>query len=124
MSTLTIPSKSLLKRVKTKRTAEPNYITLLPPGEILAEKLDEMGVSAETLAQRMGLPFETIRKIIRAKIKVTPEIAELLERETQIPVYNWLRHEECFRDTFNRVKKGLFPNRYITYCNVCSKQYK
>ena len=88
-----------MSTITKKRTYPhtPNYITLLPPGEILLEKLSEMEMSTEGLAERSGLPVEVIRRLLNAEIAVTPEIAERLEKATRIPVRNWLRHEEIYR---------------------------
>jgi len=85
---------------KKKRTSQhtPNYIVLLPPGEILEEKLSEMELDVEGLAQRSGLSVETIQSVLQVKIAITLEIAEKLEKATRIPVANWLRHEECYRE--------------------------
>ena len=85
---------------KKKRTYPhtPNYITLLPPGEILSEKLVEMGLNTEGLALRSGLSVETIQSVLNVEIAVTPEIAEKLEKATWIPVENWLRHKQGYRE--------------------------
>ncbi|MCL2304869.1 MAG: hypothetical protein FWC43_05945 [Planctomycetaceae bacterium] len=77
---------------------EPNYIVLLPPGTILKEKLSEMELSIEGLAQCSGLSVETIQSVLKAEIAVTQEIAEKLEKGTRIPVGNWLRHEEGYHE--------------------------
>ena len=78
---------------------EPNYIVLLPPGTILREKLSEMELSIEGLAQCSGLSVETIQSVLKTEIAVTQEIAEKLEKGTRIPVGNWLRYEEGYHES-------------------------
>jgi len=88
-----------MSTITKKRTYPhtPNYVTLLPPGEILEEKLSEMELGIDELAVRSGLPVETIRNVLKVEIAVTREIAEKLEKATRIPRDNWLRHEESYR---------------------------
>jgi len=85
---------------KKKRTSQhtPNYIVLLPPGEILSEKLSKMELDVKGLAECSGLSIETIQGLLKAEIAVTQVIAERLEKVTRIPIANWLRHEECYRE--------------------------
>jgi len=85
---------------KRKQTCQytPNYIVLLPPGEILSEKLTEMELDVKGLAEHSGLPVETIQGVLKVEMAVTQEIAEKLEKATRIPVGNWLRHEEAYHE--------------------------
>ena len=75
----------------------PDYITLLPPGNILSEKLFEMGLDATGLAERSGLSVEIIQCVLKVEIPVNQAIAEKLERATWIPAASWLRYEEHYR---------------------------
>mgnify|MGYP001591444739 CR=1 FL=1 len=53
---------------KTQHQYTPDQIS--PPGETLAEKLDELGMSQAELAQRMGRPQKTVGEIIYGKITI------------------------------------------------------
>ena len=63
----------------------PNYITILPPGDIIEEKMSEMGIDAAELAKRMEIPVETLEKLIRFEIPLMQDVAEKLEKATQMP---------------------------------------
>jgi len=75
----------------------PNYIRLLPPGEVIAEKLDEMGIDAIELALRCGLPLETIQQLLKAEIPFTKEIADKIEKVTLMTAEGMMRLETCYR---------------------------
>ena len=96
---------TLTKKKKRTYPHTPNYIVLLPPGNILSEKLSEMEIDVNELAERSGLLVETIQSVLKVEIAVTPEIAEKLEKGTRIPVDNWLRHEEGYRKNLEYSKQ-------------------
>jgi addiction module HigA family antidote len=60
------------------------------PGETLGEKLQEMCLSPEELASRIGQPLHIIEEILAKKRDISPEIAKLLEGITKIPAHMWL----------------------------------
>ena len=70
--------------LERKRSApsKPNYITLLPPGRIIAEKIFEMGIDAPELARRCSLSLETIQQLLKAEIPLTNEIAKVVMQST------------------------------------------
>jgi len=70
---------------------------VLPPGETLLEKIEELGMSQAELAQRMGRPKKTINEIIRGKAAITPETALQLERVLGIPAHFWSNYEQLYR---------------------------
>jgi plasmid maintenance system antidote protein VapI len=99
MSTTTVKKKKRIYR------HTPNYITLLPPGNILEEKLSEMELSVEGLSECSGLSVEIIQSVLNVEIAVTQEIAEKLEKATRIPIGNWLRYEEGYRKNLEYSKQ-------------------
>ena len=70
---------------------------VVSPGEILAEALEERGMSQSELARRMGRPVKTINEIIHAKATVTPETALQLELVLGIPASLWVNLEGSYR---------------------------
>ena len=82
---------------KKRVAATPNYITLLPPGKIIAEKIFEMGIDATELASRCHIPLETIQKLLEARIPLTPEIAREIERVTWMQADGMMRVEEAYQ---------------------------
>jgi plasmid maintenance system antidote protein VapI len=89
---------------KTKLLHTPDYVVLLPPGAELAEKMSEMNIDIDEIAQRSGLPPETIRCLLDVEITMTLEIAEHLEQATLIPVGYWMRCEENYRKNLRFVE--------------------
>ncbi|MDR0329029.1 MAG: hypothetical protein LBI05_12120 [Planctomycetaceae bacterium] len=81
-----------------KYSHTPNYICVLPPGRIIAEKMFEMGIDAAELAQRMKVPVETIEKLIRFEIPLTESVAKKLEKATWMPVDVMMRFEAGWRE--------------------------
>ena len=75
----------------------PNYICLLPPGRIIAEKMFEMGIDAAELAKRMEIPVESLEQLIRFEIPLTEDVAQKLEKATWMPAHAMMRFESSYR---------------------------
>ncbi|MCL2625180.1 MAG: hypothetical protein FWD31_16085 [Planctomycetaceae bacterium] len=75
----------------------PNYIYLLPPGEVLEEKIFEMGIDAAELAQRMKVPVETVEKLLRYEIPLTESLAKKIEKATWMDAEMMMCHEKNYR---------------------------
>lgn len=69
----------------------------LPPGTILAETLDERGMSQAELARRMARPLKTINEIVKGKAAITPDTAIQLERVLGISAAFWNGLESQYR---------------------------
>jgi HTH-type transcriptional regulator/antitoxin HigA len=76
----------------------PNYITVRPPGRILREKIDEMGLETAQLAERMKTSVDTIEQLLRAEISLTEELAARIEDVTQMPAPVMMRAEERYQE--------------------------
>ena len=96
MSTTLVNPKQQ-KQKKQRVPATPNYIYLMPPGEILEEKMFEMGIDAFELARRMEVPVETIEQLLRYEIPLTREVAEKIEKATWMNANLMMRHEASYR---------------------------
>jgi len=83
----------------------PNYIIPVPPGEILEEKLGEMGMTVEQFAEQAALPLEQILLLFKGAVPLTPGIALKLEAVTEIPVDNWNRYERRYREDLLKASK-------------------
>ena len=60
-----------------------------PPGESLADVLEERGMTQAALARRLGMAEKTISGIINGKAPITPETALKLEMILSIPARFW-----------------------------------
>jgi HTH-type transcriptional regulator / antitoxin HigA len=79
---------------------QPDFVT--PPGDTLAELLEERGITQSELAQRMRRPLKTINGIVRGKKALTPETALQLERVLSVPASFWLNREQRYQEHLAR----------------------
>ena len=73
-----------------------------PPGDTLAETLEELSMSQAELARRMGRPTKTINEIVQRKTAILPETAFQLENVLGIPASFWLARETAYRTSLAR----------------------
>lgn len=76
----------------------------IPPGELLAETLETLGLSQAELARRTRRPAQAINEIIRGTKEVTPETALQFERVLGVPAHVWTRLEADYRHTRARLE--------------------
>ena len=82
----------------TKTDAYPDIA--IPPGEYLAEEIQERGITQKELARRMGRPLNAINEIINGKKSVTAATALQLEDVMpEIPARFWLNLETDYQLT-------------------------
>ncbi len=74
------------------------------PGEILSEKLDEMGMGPKEFAVRTNKPEQTITAVLNGDSSITPDMAVQFEKVTQIPVSFWLTSQQHFDEYRARLK--------------------
>ena len=99
-TTLTRPNQRQARpkqRIKRGLPDTPNYIRLLPPGEIIEEKMFEMGIDAAELARRMKIPVETVEKLLRFEIPLTESVAQKIEKATWMDAGLMMQHEKSYR---------------------------
>ncbi len=72
----------------------------IPPGEYLAEEIEERGITQKELARRMGRPLNAINEIINGKKAITAETALQFEQVMpEIPARFWLNLETDYQLT-------------------------
>ncbi len=76
--------------------------TPVPPGEVLAELLEERGMTQAELARRAGLSKDHVSRIIRAVAPVTFDTALALERVLQLSASFWVGMENTYRELKQR----------------------
>jgi plasmid maintenance system antidote protein VapI len=93
------PKKRLKKTNRVKKLLHtPNYIYLMPPGEVLAEKMFEMGLDAAEIAKRMKVSVKTVEQLLKAEIPLTQTLADKIEKVTWMPAAFMLRVEKSYRE--------------------------
>src|SRR5713226_5519343 len=86
----------------TKTRAWPDIA--IPPGELLEETLESLGMSQAELARRAGRPVQAINEIVRGTKEITPETALQFERVLGVPAHIWTRLEADYRYTKARLE--------------------
>ena len=74
------------------------------PGEILAEKLQEMGMGPKEFAVRSRKPEQTINAILKGRSAITPDMAVQFEAVTGIPVHFWMNSQQAYDELIARRK--------------------
>ena len=81
-------------------TYQPDAVS--PPGETLAELLEECEMSQAELAARIGRPKQLISEIASGKKQITPETALQLERALGGSADFWNTREARYRESLER----------------------
>ena len=95
---------SVLERPKSV-PFRPNYIRLLPPGEVIAEKMFELGIDEAELARRCELALETIQKLLKAEIPLSQEIADKIEEVTWMNAEGMMRLETRYQNDLEFIRQ-------------------
>ena len=93
---LTKPIES--KQRKRRLPHTPNYITIRSPGDILRDKISEMGIDTTELATQMEVAVEVVEQLLQAAIPLTDDLAKKIESATQMPASAMIRAEERYRE--------------------------
>ncbi|EPF17141.1 Plasmid maintenance system antidote protein [Microcystis aeruginosa SPC777] len=89
----------------------PDFIS--PPGETLAEILEERNMSQSELAQRMGRPKKTINEIIKGKAEITIDTALQIELVLGTPASFWIERERLYREYLARKNENQRLKGYL-----------
>ncbi len=89
--------------VETVRNWQPQWA--VPPGEILAEALEERGMTQTELARRTDRPLKTINEIIKGKAGITADTALQLELVLELPARFWLNLERDYSESLARSRE-------------------
>ena len=66
------------------------------PGEILAEKLDDLGLTAKALAAHLDVPVSRISAILKGRTRVNPDTALRLARYFGTTPEFWMSIQQNF----------------------------
>lgn len=89
------------------------------PASTLNEKLEEMGMSKKEFALRTGKPEKTIIALLKEESSLTPEMAILFEKVTQIPAQFWINKQARYNEYIARKKHA----EAISYAADWAKQF-
>lgn len=84
---------------------DPNWAVC--PGEMIAEYLEEKGMSQRELASRTDRPEEQVSRLISGKIQLTPEWAQQLEYTLGVPMSYWLNLQSIYDERKLRTRDAI-----------------
>jgi HTH-type transcriptional regulator / antitoxin HigA len=90
----------------------------IPPGETLADILEQIGMTQAELAERTGRPYKTINEIIKGKAAITPETAIQFEAVLKVPARFWNNLEMNYRETLARIEEREILTEQIEWLNA------
>lgn len=85
----------------------------VPPGEYLAEWLEENKISRAEAAERLMYTPAHVSRIISGRVAVGPPTALRLQSLTGISQNVWLRHELGFREDLERLNRDRAMNALL-----------
>lgn len=80
--------------------------TAIPPGEILADELEELGLSAAELARLLDVPANRISQIVAGKRAITADTALRLGRYFGTSPDLWLNLQKTYELDAARAELG------------------
>jgi HTH-type transcriptional regulator/antitoxin HigA len=81
---------------------------VVPPGEILEEKINEMGLSTEEFAGRIAATTEALVQLFKGRLPLSTNLAFRLECATGIPADYWNQAEANYRLKLANMSMGTF----------------
>ncbi len=94
---------------------EPDYA--VPPGETLAEVLEDRGMSQAELARRTGISAKHINMILKGSAAITPDTALKLERVLNIPARIWNALEANYRGHLSRLSEARDLEQHVGWAS-------
>src|SRR5262245_46871467 len=84
----------------TQNRYRPTSVT--PPGDSIAELLEERGIRQTELATRMDVTPKFVNELISGKVGVTPVTALALEKALDVPADFWLARDARYQEALAR----------------------
>ncbi len=88
-------------KTETQQTFLPDWT--VPPGSMLEEKIADMGLTVELMAERTELTLLEARQLLEGEMPLTEAIAVRLEKLTGIRQEVWIGWEQTYRDDLIRL---------------------
>ena len=90
----------------TASTNQYNPDYAVPPGWVLEEHIEVLGLSHEQFAANCGFSAEIVSEIVAGKGLINPETAKVIGRETRLDESVWLNMEAAYRDKLSELGKN------------------
>ena len=89
-----------------------------PPGDTLAELIEERGIAQAELARRMGRPINAINEMVLGSKEITEDTALELERVLGTPAHFWLARESRYREYLARQRDADRAESRLDWLNT------
>ena len=107
---------------KTEQVAKQNLSysppAVSPPGDTLAELIEERGIAQAELARRMGRPINAINEMVLGAKEITEDTALELERVLGTPAHFWLARESRYREHLARQRDAGRAESRLDWLNT------
>jgi HTH-type transcriptional regulator/antitoxin HigA len=81
--------------VMANQSFRPNYIS--PPGETIADLLDEREMTQTELATRLGVTVKHVNQVVNGGASISADLALGLEKVFRVPAHFWLNRESLYQ---------------------------
>ena len=81
--------------VMADQSFRPSYIS--PPGETIADLLDEREMTQTELAERLGVTLKHVNQVVNGGASISAELALGLEKVFRVPAQFWLNRESLYQ---------------------------
>lgn len=85
------------------------------PGEMLEEKLQEMGMSIEEFAEQAHLDVQYAKDVIATKASITPETAVAIEMVTQMSAKLVLALQHDYDNVMLKRKQKSWMEKFMSF---------
>ena len=89
---------------KTNRPFTPDWVS--PPGDTIADILEERNLTVEQLTEALGYSSEFVTLLIKGEVSINEEIAIKLEQVIGFTADFWLRREAQYQTGLARLQKN------------------
>jgi len=83
---------------------EPTFT--VSPGAQIPYSAKYMNMTLSSVAEKMGIPLETLDKLMNGDIPITLQYAESLEKVLDVPAHTWLSLESGYRRRLEQLRKN------------------
>jgi addiction module HigA family antidote len=77
------------------------------PGATIADFMEEQGFNVDVFAGKLGISPTGLKEILKGQNPITPQLANMLERETGASADFWVNRERNFREDLKAQKKWV-----------------
>lgn len=104
-------------RTTTRKTASRRRLPPIHPGEVLAEDLQDLGISLNELARALRVPMNRISAITNRKRSISADTAMRLARYFGTSPQYWMNLQTAYdlaiteRTRGEQIEQGVLPRR-------------